>query len=67
MITIQFGKYKGKRIDSLPTSYLEWLLEECDIVKKNKELQNSILDVLVDRFDEVIYKRIKRMHHYEIQ
>lgn len=25
-----FGKHKGKEIESLPSSYLHWLAENCD-------------------------------------
>jgi hypothetical protein len=26
---MRFGKYKGERLDQIPTSYLRWLLREC--------------------------------------
>ena len=32
---IQFGKYKGERYKSLPSSYYEWLLEKGIIKDKN--------------------------------
>ncbi len=29
MLTIPFGKYRGKPVDGVPSSYLQWVLREC--------------------------------------
>jgi len=29
--TMPFGKHKGEIIEGLPSSYLRWLAEECDM------------------------------------
>lgn len=38
-----FGKYKGEPLEDLPTSYIEWLLGECNLERKlEQELQNQL-------------------------
>jgi hypothetical protein len=37
-----FGKYKGKDIEDVPDSYLEWFVGEHDIVAKNPLLCANI-------------------------
>jgi hypothetical protein len=43
-----FGKYKGELISSLPTDYLEWLVENAEL---REPLKTQIHDVL-DGVDE---------------
>lgn len=31
-----FGKYKGKKVSSIPKDYLSWLLKECDLYEPLK-------------------------------
>ena len=33
-----FGKYKGEPVEDLPSSYIEWLLSETDVDKRNPRL-----------------------------
>jgi len=37
-----FGKHKGKEIEEIPDSYLEWFVGEKDIREKNKTLCENI-------------------------
>src|SRR5262245_15360849 len=41
---LHFGKHRGCRIDDpqVPTSYLEWLLQEADIVERDGTLRAAI-------------------------
>ena len=34
---ISFGKYSGESLDDIPRNYLEWLLEQDFMYKKDKE------------------------------
>src|SRR5262245_22954466 len=46
---LTFGKYKGKRINKLPTDYLVWCRDKCDIL--TDELRAAIEGELADRAD----------------
>jgi uncharacterized protein (DUF3820 family) len=50
---LPFGKFKGKDIEDIPDSYLEWFIGEEDIVSKNKILCENIKKELKyrERFD----------------
>jgi uncharacterized protein (DUF3820 family) len=38
-----FGKFKGEPLEDLPTSYIEWLLGECNLERRlEQELQNQL-------------------------
>jgi len=43
-----WGKYRGRRVEDTPSSYLVWVLEECDNVYP--DLRQAIEDALADRF-----------------
>ena len=38
-----FGRFKGKKVDDVPTSYIRWLLENVIVSDElNKELENQL-------------------------
>jgi len=40
---ISFGKFEGTEVEDLPTSYIEWLLNNCVLPDNlQKELQNQL-------------------------
>lgn len=43
---INFGKYKGKRINEVPTSYLSWVLQNFEWNKHNNDLKVGIEKLL---------------------
>lgn len=51
----EFGGYKGKEIEEVPTDYLRWILRKA---AGDDELQEAIQDVLEER-------DIEKSHFYE--
>lgn len=39
---ITFGKHKGQNLTELPTSYIHWLLRDCDVIKEDADLRHSV-------------------------
>jgi hypothetical protein len=37
-----FGKYKGERLEEVPSEYLHWLWHETDVHQRNPPLANYI-------------------------
>src|SRR5262249_34051147 len=48
-LKMPFGKYKGKRINKLPTDYLVWCRDKCDNL--TDELRAAVEEELADRTD----------------
>ncbi len=48
-LKIPFGKYKGKRLNKLPTDYLVWCRDKCDVL--TEEMRAAIEEELADRTD----------------
>ena len=48
-LKMTFGKYKGKRINKLPTDYLVWCRDKCDIL--TDDLRAAIEQELAGRTD----------------
>src|SRR5262245_26156367 len=46
---LPFGKYKGKRINKLPTDYLIWCRDKCDVL--TEDLRTAIEEELASRTD----------------
>jgi uncharacterized protein (DUF3820 family) len=41
-LRMPFGKYKGEKIEDLPTEYIEWALENMEKPPHAEEMQNQI-------------------------
>jgi hypothetical protein len=48
-LKMPFGKYKGKRLNKLPTDYLVWCRDKCDNL--TDELRAAVEEELADRTD----------------
>lgn len=50
-VTMPFGKYKGKKIDEIPDSYLIWLY---DNVNMNYMLREAVVSSMIERFKGIV-------------
>lgn len=41
-VELHFGKHKGSLLPEVPNSYLEWCLDECDLVRDDPDLYDAI-------------------------
>ncbi len=60
-LIMPFGKHRGQKLKSIPTSYLQWLKE-----KAQPPLLQSVLDVLAGRDDqpgEFDFEKAPTLHH----
>lgn len=72
-LAIPFGKHRGQSVADLPTSYLAWLLEECDLKNNNlkEEIRNTlyfrmkVLNVIPDALPDVknVYRKLSMKYH----
>jgi hypothetical protein len=42
MMTMPFGKYRGTRLEDVPSDYLRWCLDDCDFVASRPRLRAAI-------------------------
>jgi len=47
--TLTVGKYRGHRLETVPFSYLEWLLERCERGEFDEELRQVVEREIVAR------------------
>lgn len=54
LVTWPFGKYKGEKLEDVPISYLEWMVESSDIIKEDNPRRD------VDLAHTVLYELNRR-------
>lgn len=57
---ISFGKHRGTPINEVERSYLEWMLEQDDMMEKRAGLQEAILAELARRGKEIVKREVER-------
>jgi Putative quorum-sensing-regulated virulence factor len=63
---IFFGQYRGTMISELPTPYLQWLVEECNLlaIPRNEQLKNEIEGELQTRVEANIPAHVKAFERH---
>jgi hypothetical protein len=56
-----FGKHKGQRIEDIPTSYLAWLLNECDL---ERWLEHAVTEEMERRREAREERRAQQQADY---